>query len=102
MKQKQDTFTDDFEDVILWPCGSTCYRYELGEYLHKSDDYAILRVGTPEYIDWHYREDKQVKADIAANKYKGSVAEAYKVEYNDLKRQVNEEYQPEEMHDLRI
>ena len=102
MKQKQDTFTDDFEDVILWPCGSTCYRYELGEYTHKSDDYDILRVGTPEYIDHCYREDKQVKADVAANKYKGSTAEAYKVEYNDLKRQVNEEYQPEEMHDLRI
>ena len=92
MKQKQDTFTADFEDIILWPCGTTCYRYELGEYAHKSDDYAILRVGAPEYIDHCYREDKLVKADIAVNKYKGSVAEAYKVEYNDLKRQVNEEF----------
>lgn len=92
MKQKQDTFTDDFEDVILWPCGSTCYRYELGEYMHKSDDYDILHVGTPEYVDHCYRENKLVQADVTLNKYKGSTAEASKVEYNDLKRQVNEEF----------
>ena len=95
MKQSCDNSTYDFEDIILWPCGSTCYRYELEEYSHKSDDYAILRVGTPEYIDHCYREDKRVKADSATNKYKGSTAEAYKVEYNDLRRQVNEEYKGE-------
>ena len=95
MKQSCDNSTYDFEDIILWPCGSTCYRYELGEYNHKSDDYAILRVGTPEYVDWHYREDKRVAADVTLNKYKGSTAEAYEVEYNDLKRQVNEEFKGE-------
>ena len=29
----------NLEDVIMWPCGTWCYRYELYEYNHKSDDY---------------------------------------------------------------
>ena len=29
-------------DVILWPCGTWCYREELADFTHKSDDYEVL------------------------------------------------------------
>jgi hypothetical protein len=38
------------EDVILWPDGDWCYRDELEEYTHKSDDYAVLKADT---FEWH-------------------------------------------------
>ena len=37
------------DDVILWPDGAWCYRYELPEMSHKSDDYEVLHVGTERY-----------------------------------------------------
>ena len=36
----------DKEDVILWPDGTWCYRHELVEYGHMSDDYTVLEYGT--------------------------------------------------------
>ena len=39
----------DHEDVILWPCGVWCYRYELEEMAHKSDDYQVIKYGTKEH-----------------------------------------------------
>ena len=39
----------DIEDVILRPCGDWCYRYELEEMTHKSDDYQIIKYGTEEH-----------------------------------------------------
>ena len=36
----------EIEDVILWPDGTWCYRYELVEYGHTSDDYVVLEYGT--------------------------------------------------------
>jgi len=39
----------DIEDIILWPCGEWCYRYELEEMTHKSDDYQIIKYGTEEH-----------------------------------------------------
>lgn len=34
------------DDVIVWPCGTWCYRYELAEFSHKSDDYEVLPDGS--------------------------------------------------------
>ena len=39
----------DLEDIILWPDGVWCYRYELKEMNHKSDDYQIITYGTKEH-----------------------------------------------------
>lgn len=41
----------DPDDVMLWPCGTWCYRHELHEMTHKSDDYEILYVGTSEWAE---------------------------------------------------
>lgn len=32
----------DSEDLIVWPCGTQCFRYELHEMTHKSDDYEVV------------------------------------------------------------
>ena len=55
MKQKEDAFTNDIEDVILWPDGSWCYRYELYEMKHKSDEYIVIRASTPMYDEFFER-----------------------------------------------
>lgn len=55
MKQKEDTFTNDIEDVILWSNQDWCYRYELYEMNHKSDDYVVIRVGSPHYEEFFER-----------------------------------------------
>jgi len=31
----------DSDDIILWADGTWCYRYELAEYTHMSDDYTV-------------------------------------------------------------
>ncbi len=41
--------TIDSEDAILWPFGVWCYRYELEEMAHKSDDYRIIKYGNKEH-----------------------------------------------------
>jgi hypothetical protein len=37
------------EDIIRWPDGSWCFRYELPQYLYKSDDYEVVPFGA---ADW--------------------------------------------------
>ena len=44
------------DDVILWPDDTWCYRHELAEFNHKSDDYEVLAVGTPAYEAHQGRE----------------------------------------------
>lgn len=39
----------DHEDVIMWPDNVWCYRYELEEMAHKSDDYQVIKFGTKEH-----------------------------------------------------
>lgn len=41
----------DNEDLLLWPCGTWCYRHELPEMTHKSDDYEVIPFGTARYDD---------------------------------------------------
>lgn len=36
-------------DICRWPDGTWCYREELHEYTHKSDDYEIIAVENPEW-----------------------------------------------------
>lgn len=49
-------YTADLEDIILWPDGSYCYRYELQGYSHKSDDYLVYNFGTKEYTEFLLNE----------------------------------------------
>ncbi len=37
------------EDVLVWPDGSWCYRYEREEMYFKSDDYFVIREGSEAY-----------------------------------------------------
>lgn len=39
------THKRDPEDVIKWPDDTWCYRSELPEFSHKSDDYEVLYWG---------------------------------------------------------
>lgn len=38
------------EDIFVWADGSWCYRYEIHEYGHKSDDYEVLWYNTKEHL----------------------------------------------------
>ena len=40
----------DFEDVLVWSDGTWCYRHELSEMNHKSDDYVVLPFNSGEWI----------------------------------------------------
>lgn len=37
------------EDIFLWPDETWCYRSEIQEMNHMSDDFKILSVDSPEY-----------------------------------------------------
>lgn len=37
------------EDILLWPCGTWCYREELYQMNHMSDDYETLYIGSEAY-----------------------------------------------------
>lgn len=37
------------EDILRWPDGFWCYRYELPEMDHKSDDFEVITEESPEY-----------------------------------------------------
>lgn len=38
------------DDVIVWPCGTWCHRYELAEYCHKADGFQVIRAGSLECL----------------------------------------------------
>lgn len=40
----------DNEDVLVWPDETWCYRYELSEMNHMSDDYMVLPFDSGEWI----------------------------------------------------
>lgn len=39
------------DDVFIWPCGTWCYRYELSEFSHKSDDFRLVKHLSPEWFE---------------------------------------------------
>lgn len=39
----------DSEDVLQWPDGSWCFRYELYYMSHVGDDYTVLPYGSVDY-----------------------------------------------------
>jgi hypothetical protein len=44
--------TTSLEDVILWPCGTWCYREDLeGYFTFKSDDFEVIAFGTPRWSE---------------------------------------------------
>lgn len=48
----------DLDDIIFWPDNEWCYRYELSEYAHKSDDYEVVPFGSTRWADI-VKEDKE-------------------------------------------
>lgn len=40
------------DDIMVWPDGTWCYRSELDEYAHMSDDYITLPADTQEQQDF--------------------------------------------------
>lgn len=47
----KDTMTSP-DDVMLWPDGTWCYRSNLWEMTHMSDDYVTIKDGTDEWQDF--------------------------------------------------
>lgn len=43
---------NDDDDVMLWPDGEWCYRFELCEMSHKSDDYQVLAFESGNWNDF--------------------------------------------------
>lgn len=43
---------NDSEDVLRWPDGTWCYRYELPEMSHMSDDFEVLPFGSMQAADF--------------------------------------------------
>lgn len=46
---KSAELTYDLEDIVMWPNGTWCYRYEIHEMNHMSDDYFNISFGTEQY-----------------------------------------------------
>lgn len=40
------------EDILVWPNGDWCYRYQHAEMSHLSDDYDILWAESPGWLDF--------------------------------------------------
>lgn len=49
----------DLEDILLWPDGVWCYRYELKDITHKSNDYEVLYFDSEKYDDFINQEKQQ-------------------------------------------
>lgn len=37
------------DDLIIWPCGTQCFRSELPEFTHMSDDYEVIGPSNERY-----------------------------------------------------
>lgn len=58
------------DDVFLWPEGTWCYRTELDEMGHMSDDHLLLRAGSPAWIrffDDIENDDREQEEILDAN-----------------------------------
>ena len=44
------------DDILIWPDGSSCFRSELHQMTHLSDDYVVLRHGS---VMWRNELDIQ-------------------------------------------
>lgn len=44
-------FRRSVEDIIVWPCATWCYRSELPEMTHMSDDFEVI----PAFSDYWYQ-----------------------------------------------
>lgn len=40
------------DDIFAWPDGTYCYRRELEEMTHMSDDWCVYYVDTPEFEEF--------------------------------------------------
>lgn len=40
----------DSEDAFLWPDGTWCYRHQLAEMAHMSDDFEVVPFGCRKWI----------------------------------------------------
>lgn len=64
------------EDIIIWPDNTQCYRYELEEMNHMSDDYLVVPYGSTCYPD---EDDEFVDYDSVVE-WRKQVVEAAKGE----------------------
>lgn len=39
------------EDIMLWPDGTWCYRDEVAEFTHMSDDYEVVEAFTDRWLE---------------------------------------------------
>lgn len=46
---KQQALGPQSEDILEWADGTTCFRHELSQMTYMSDDYKVIKFGTPEH-----------------------------------------------------
>lgn len=56
-KQKPQILSPD--DLIVWPDDHWCYRSELPQHRHKSDDYEEIQFGTHRWLCFFESLDKK-------------------------------------------
>lgn len=47
---EETAVTHNLEDILVWPDGEYCFRYELAGFQHRSDDYRTVAHDSDE---WH-------------------------------------------------
>lgn len=46
----------DSEDLLIWADGTWCYRYELSEFNHMSDDYELVEFDSEAFATFFERQ----------------------------------------------
>lgn len=64
VKQKADNRTVNLEDIFVWSDGTWCYRYEVCEMAHKSDDFVVIHFGEVRYERFFEKEVEELKKII--------------------------------------
>lgn len=41
------------DDVLFWPCNTWCYRSQLAEFSHLSDDFQVIKAGSHAWDAFH-------------------------------------------------
>jgi hypothetical protein len=45
------------DDVLFWPCNTWCYRHQLAEFSHLSDDFQVIKAGTHAWLAFENDSD---------------------------------------------
>ena len=58
---EDDEDDEDDEDVILWPDGYLCFRFELEEHTHRSSNYKVYFKNNPDHEQKYKKYKKYIE-----------------------------------------